>query len=95
VTITAAGEQTTIGVHVNGAPANATLPAHVHAGTCEAKGAPVAPLDSIKTDATGMGMINTTIAVPFATVNNGQHFVQAHLPTGAPAACGNIPARTM
>jgi hypothetical protein len=95
VTLTASGEQTTVGMHVNGAPANAALAAHVHSGTCEAKGPAVAPLDSVKTDATGMGMINTTIALPFATVNNGQHFVQVHNPAGAPAACGNIAARTM
>ena len=95
VTLTAAGEQTTVGIHVTGAPANAVLPAHVHSGSCEAKGPAVAPLDSVRTDATGMGMINSTIAVPFSTVNNGQHFVQVHLPTGAPAACGNIAAASM
>lgn len=93
ITLTASGEQTTVNMHVNGAPANATLPAHIHSGTCENKGPAVAPLDSVRTDATGMGMLNSTVSLPFATVNNGQHFVQLHLPNGQPAACGNIPAR--
>ena len=95
VTLTASAEQTTVGMHLMGGPANASLPAHVHTGTCEAKGPSVAPLDSVRTDATGMGMINSTISVPFTTVNNGQHFVQVHLASGTPAACGNIPAKTM
>jgi hypothetical protein len=93
VTLTASGEQTTIGMHVNGGPANTTMEAHVHSGTCETSGPVVAPLDSVKTDATGMGMINTTVSIPFATVNNGQHFVQVHKPDGKPAACANVPAK--
>jgi hypothetical protein len=69
------------------------MEAHVHSGTCETSGPVVAPLDSVKTDATGMGMINTTVSIPFATVNNGQHFVQVHKPDGKPAACANVPAK--
>lgn len=95
VTLNASGEQTTVTMHVTGAPANATLPAHVHSGTCENKGPAVAPLDSVSTDATGMGMLNATVNLPFTTVSNGQHFVQLHLPNGQPAACGNVPAQTM
>ena len=95
VTLNPSGQQTSVSMHVNGAPANAALPAHVHTGTCENKGPAVAPLDSVRTDASGMGMLNATVSMPFDSLNNGQHFVQVHLPNGQPAACGNVPARTM
>jgi len=95
VTLTASGEQTMVEMHLTGAPPNASLAAHIHSGTCENKGPAVAPLDTVRTDASGMGMNNATANIPFATANDGQHFVQFHLPNGQPAACGNIAARTM
>lgn len=95
VTLTAVGEQSTVAVNLKGAPASASLQQHIHSGTCEVQGAVVAPLDPITTDASGMGMVTTTVTIPKATIANGQHYIQIHGADGKPIACGNVAMHTM
>lgn len=92
VTLTAIGDSTSVAVRLAGAAANASLQEHIHSGTCEAQGPVVMPLDPLVTDSTGAASATTMVNLPMSTVANGQHYIQAHGPDGAPTACANISA---
>lgn len=95
VTVTDRGAQTEFSVEVTGAPANATLPGHVHSGTCDNIGGVVQPLESIATDAGGAGSTTATVDLAPMTVMDGQHVVVYHGEAGAPIACAEIPTHAM
>ena len=86
------GAQVEVMLLVDGAPANAELPAHIHRGRCGADQGVAAALDPVRVDAQGSGGSNTTAAVPADSAMNGQHYLQVHVPGGAPALCLDIPA---
>lgn len=70
---------------------------HVHTGTCSAIGGVVAPLGDVTIDGDRDGDSETDLALPMATVMNGQHIVVYHEAggtPGAPAVCVAIPAHT-
>lgn len=94
-TFTAMGEETQVVLQVADAPADATLPAHIHAASCETGGGVEYPLEEVTTDADGMGTSTSTVAAPIATVMNGEHYIQAHDPEGTPISCGDIPQMGM
>ena len=87
--------QSMVTVTLAGAPAGGHA-GHVHTGTCESPGAPVAPLQDVTADAAGAGSSTSTIDVGMTALMNGQHIVAFHegtgASTGAPIACGAIPA---
>jgi hypothetical protein len=95
VMVTDRGNQTEVMVRLSGAPANSTLPGHIHSGSCENIGGVQQPLDSIDTDATGAGTTTTTVGVPPMTAMDGQHIVVYHGEGGTPIACAPIPAHRM
>jgi hypothetical protein len=93
--VTPKGDQSEVMVMVRGAPASAVLQAHVHKGRCGTDEGVAAPLDPVTAGEDGAGSSNTTVALPSATVMNGQHYVQVHDPNGspgAPALCVDVPA---
>jgi hypothetical protein len=97
--VTAKGEMTDVKVTLRGAPNGATLPGHIHQGTCEAPGEIVLPLNPITTDAGGTGTATTTVSLPVANVANGSQVVAYHEPgvetNPKTVTCAPIPAHTM
>lgn len=86
------GQQSVVTLKVMGASASAVLQAHVHKGKCGSNGPVVAPLEPVTVGADGSGSSTTTVAVPMATVMNGEHYIQAHEPKGKPLTCAEIPS---
>jgi len=91
----AVGESTEVRVILSGA-GEGVHQGHVHTGTCEAPGDVIAPLTPITTDASGAGEQTAEVAVPLATVMDGNHIILYHEvggEPGAPVACAPIPAQ--
>ncbi|HEV2146677.1 MAG TPA: CHRD domain-containing protein [Longimicrobiaceae bacterium] len=86
--------QTQVRVTLTGA--KGTHQGHIHQGTCDSPGPPVAPLEPV--DATGGSSSTATVQVPMSTVMNGQHIIAYHEVGGNPGAtivCGSIPQHSM
>jgi hypothetical protein len=95
VDLRAIGESTEVRVTLSGA-GEGVYQGHIHTGTCDAPGDVVAPLSPITADASGAGDQTAEVAVPLATVMDGNHIVLYHEPggePGAPIACAPIPAQ--
>ncbi|HEU0012103.1 MAG TPA: hypothetical protein VFQ45_00380 [Longimicrobium sp.] len=89
--------QTMVTVTLNGASPGAHA-GHVHEGTCDAPGRPVAPLqDATVPSANASATAVSTIALPLATVMNGRHIIAYHqgsgANTGAPIVCAPVPGQ--
>ena len=97
--LTEAAGQTQVAVRGAGFQPNSALSGHVHQGTCEAPGAPVAPLQDVTADASGAGTATSTVAIPASVAMNGQHIVAYHQAAGdnmgPPVVCGAIPGHAM
>ena len=77
-------------IRLSGLTAGNSYPAHLHEGTCQGGGGVAAGLTSVKA-ADGSGSSETRI--PAADLSmDASYFVQAHLPDGTPAACGDLPS---
>ena len=78
-------------VRVTGAKAAGAMQGHVHEGTCEKLGKPVAPLEAITVNETGMGSSTSMVNLGPADLTDGEHVVAFHQPGGKPGAavvCG-------
>jgi Cu/Zn superoxide dismutase len=65
-------------------------PAHVHRGTCTETGGVAAALSPVTGGSGGSGQ--STAMVARSSFESGQdYYIQAHLPDGTPATCGNVP----
>jgi hypothetical protein len=73
-----------------GGPPYSNLAGHVHAGSCDAPGAPVHPLEPIPTQSGGYGEAITILEVPLAEIADGNHVVVYHGAGGAPIACAEV-----
>jgi hypothetical protein len=97
--LTEAAGQTQVAVRLAGFQPNSAHSGHVHQGTCDAPGAPVAPLQDITADASGAGTATSTVAIPTSVAMNGQHIVAYHQAAGEnmgpPVVCGAIPGHAM
>ena len=94
-TLAASGDSTTITVALHGVTPGQTYASHVHAGGCDTPGAMLIPLTSVVAGADSAGTSTTTIAtarLDSARTQYGALLVQSHLPSGTPAACGDLPA---
>lgn len=77
-------------VSLTGLSSGSSYPAHIHEGTCQGGGGVAAGLTPVK-PADGSGSSETRI--PAASLSmDASYFVQAHLPDGTPAACGDLPS---
>lgn len=79
-----------VSVELTGVPAEASEPAHIHMGTCEALGEVKYPLSAITAD----GITVTTLEnVKLADILNGEYAISVHkseTELDARVACGNI-----
>lgn len=77
-------------VRLEGLSSGESYPVHIHQGTCQEGGGVAVGLTSVQaTDGTGSS--ETSVAAAELSMD-ASHFVQAHLPDGTPAACGDVPA---
>jgi hypothetical protein len=91
LTAVSGGATSTLTLRIAGAPASASVVAHVHYGRCAQPGNVTAPLTPIDTRADGTGSSTTEVTIAMSTLMDGGHFVQAHKPDGTPAACADLP----
>lgn len=94
-TLSAQGDGTMVMVTLMNAPQGPHA-GHIHQGTCQNPGKPVAPLQDVTVpQANGTGSSHSTVSVPISQLMNGQHLVQYHQQAGenpgAPIVCGSIP----
>ncbi len=85
-------------VHLRNSTDGAVHKGHIHSGTCESPGAPVAPLQDITIGSNGEGEAESDVEVPMATLMDGQHIVayhEANADPGAPVVCAAIPGHQM
>ena len=87
--LTPMGNQTKVTINVQGSPAGANHPAHIHVGSCPNPGAVVAPLPNVQN-----GMSEATVNMSIDQIRGAQHAVNLHKsPQEASVyiACGNVP----
>lgn len=83
------GDSLRVRLMLQGLTPGASYPAHVHEGTCAAGGSVATPLGPVAArESTG---VNATAVPASAVAPDGAYFLQAHLPDGTPAACGDVP----
>jgi len=73
-------------VAVSGAPAGATLAAHIHTGDCATGGGVAAPLEPITVGQDGSGRSSSSVGQTLPELRDGNHYVQVHEPNGSPGA---------
>jgi hypothetical protein len=95
VTISERDTRTEVMVRLAGTAPDATMPGHIHSGTCDNIGGVVQALEPIQTDAGGTGTATVTVDLSAMQVMDGQHVVVYHGAGGAPAACAQIPQHRM
>lgn len=86
-----------IAVTIRNSTDGAVHKGHIHTGTCSTIGGVVAPLGDVTIDGDRDGDAESNVAIPMATVMNGQHIVVYHEAggtPGAPALCVAIPAHS-
>lgn len=89
-TIRRGADSVRVSVSLMGLESGNSYPAHVHEGSCQEGGGVAAGLTSVEAQ-DGEGSSETRIPASELSAD-GSYFVQAHLPDGTPAACGNVPA---
>jgi len=100
VHVTPRQNETHVVVMVQNAPANESLGARVHSGTCESPGPEIARLSAISTDNMGMGQSETSVGHAPHLIMDGNHIVAVHRP-GAdperdiPLTCATLPQSGM
>lgn len=95
--VTAAGSSTEVTVQLTGLSEGAHA-GHIHQGTCDAPGSPVAPLQDATAGADQSATVTSTAEVDPMSVMDGNHIIMYHessSPPGAPVVCGQIPGHTM
>lgn len=84
------GDSLRVDVRLAGLTSGESYPVHIHQGTCQEGGGVAAGLNDVAAaDSTGS---STTSVAKSALDADRRHFVQAHLPDGTPAACGDVPS---
>lgn len=90
-TLTPRGDSLAVELSLSGLTEGDGYAAHLHEGTCESGGGVAVGLAAVTGQADGTGTSMKSIAR--AALEPGQsYFIQAHLPDGTPAACGDVPA---
>jgi hypothetical protein len=83
--------ETEVMLEVEDGPANGSMQAHIHRGTCDNPGEAVHDLEAVSTDAEGRGVSTTTVNVRLANIMDGNHVIAAHDAAGQPVTCADIP----
>lgn len=88
-TIRRGADTVRVRVRLTGLTSGNSYPAHIHRGTCQKGGGVAAGLTAVKA---GDGSGTSRTRIPASKLEMGaSYFVQAHLPDGTPAACGDLP----
>lgn len=88
------GDSLRVRLSLSGLTEGNSYAAHVHQGDCEQGGGVAVALSSVSGQADGTGSSTSTVAR--SALQSGQsYFVQAHMPDGTPAACGDVPDRLL
>ena len=84
------GDTVHVSLSLSGLESGSSYPAHIHQGTCQEGGGVAAGLTAVEaSDGTGTSVTR----IPAGDLDmEARHFVQAHLPDGTPAACGDLPS---
>lgn len=83
------GDSLAVKVSLSGLTQGDSYAAHLHNGTCQSGGGVAVGLNPVTGLADGTG--TSTKRVAMASLASGQgYFIQAHLPDGTPAACGDL-----
>jgi hypothetical protein len=88
-TLTAAGEQTTVAIEIDGDPVSASQPAHIHEGTCEE----LNPEPAFGLPNVADGTSETTVDAPLETLTGGNYAINLHMSDDDLAtytSCGDI-----
>jgi hypothetical protein len=88
-TLTAAGEQTTVAIEVDGDPVSPSQPAHIHEGTCEE----LNPEPAFGLPNVADGTSETTVDASLETLTGGNYAVNLHMSDDDLAtytSCGDI-----
>lgn len=85
------GDSLAVSLSLSGVKEGASYPAHIHQGSCTEGGPVAAPLTSVTGEAGGSGTSESVVSKS-SLKDTASYFVQAHLPDGTPAACGDIPS---
>lgn len=88
---TAGGDSLRVSLTLNGLAEGNQYPAHIHTGTCQQTGGVAVGLTGVTGQAGGSGTSTSTVAADALSADQS-YYVQAHLPNGTPASCGNLPA---
>lgn len=85
------GDSVRVMLSLEGLTEGDQYPAHVHRGTCTEGGGVAAALSPVTGQSGGTGESIATVARD--NFSSGEsYYVQAHLPDGTPATCGNLPS---
>lgn len=83
------GDSLHVSLRLTGLDPGASYPAHVHHGTCQTGGGVAVGLNAVSgRDSTGT---SSTTFLASTVSPDSAYFLQAHLPEGTPAACGDVP----
>jgi hypothetical protein len=90
-------DRTEVTVSVMGGPANESLGARIHSGTCESPGPELARLDAISTSEAGQGQSVTNVGHAPHLILDGNHIAAVYAPgtepeRDMPIACTTLPA---
>lgn len=85
------GESFQVALLLQGLSPKGEYPAHIHEGTCQAGGGVATALAPVSSDGNKIGTSQSTVDATVLSPDTS-YFLQAHLPNGTPAACGNVPA---
>lgn len=90
-TVSRGGEAVTLKLELMGLESGTTYTAALLSGTCDSPGEKLADMGGATSGAIGIG--SSTTEVDLSTVEGaGALHIEAYLPDGSPAACGEIPA---
>ena len=88
--LTPRGDSVAVRLSLSGLTEGDGYAAHVHEGSCDSGGGVAVGLNPVTGQADGSGTSTKTVAG--SALAGGQRYIQAHLPNGTPAACGDVPA---
>lgn len=89
VTVSPARDSVMLKLELMGLQGGESYPVVLRSGTCESPGAEVMELNAPTSGSIGIG--SSTTAVSTRTLASDAHNIEARLPDGSPAACGDIP----
>lgn len=86
------GDSLEVRVNLSGLTSGEEYAVHVHEGTCDTGGGVAEGLNPVTGQSDGTGSSTAVVTTSSVTGPDASYFIQAHLPDGTPAACGDMTA---